>query len=32
MQILQQINVKKFHPVSIAGIQTHNLRIMSLLL
>ena len=32
MQILQQINVKNVRPVSSAGIQTHDLLIMSLLL
>ena len=31
LQIVQQINVKNAHPVSGAGIQTHNLLIMSLL-
>ena len=32
IQILQQIKVKNVHPVSDAGIQTHDLLIMSLLL
>ena len=32
IQILQQIDVKNVHPVSGAGVQTHNLLIMSLLL
>ena len=31
LQILLQINVKKVHPVYGAGIQTYNLRNMSLL-
>ena len=31
LQFLQQINVKNVHPVSGAGIQTHNLLITSLL-
>ena len=32
IQILQQINVKNVHPVSGAGIQTHDLLSMNLLL
>ena len=32
MQIVQQINVKNVHPVSGAGIRTHDLLILSLLL
>ena len=32
IQILHQIYVKNVHPVSGAGVQTHNLLIMSLLL
>ena len=32
IQILQQISVKKYNPVSGAGILTHDLLIMSLLL
>ena len=31
LQFLQQINVKNVHPVSGAGIRTHNLLITSLL-
>ena len=31
LQFLQQINVKNVHPVSSAGIRTHNLLITSLL-
>ena len=31
LQFLQQINVKNIHPVYGAGIQTHDLRSMSLL-
>ena len=31
LQFLQQINVKNVNPANSAGIQTHNLRNMSLL-
>ena len=31
IQFLKQINVKNVHPVSCAGIQTHNILIVSLL-